>query len=163
MRPTLAGKVLFWLAAALVIPGMALGLSSDDGDPIWPDGLVLLGAGGAVLMLYGVLVCARRVAWIGEAGAGRPLLQGGILLAVGTACLGGGLLHLDPGGPWRLLTIPVILLVGFESMRTAFFRSREEVAAESAGLRRHSVISGTWLFALGWPLFLLWALGVVEL
>lgn len=89
VSPALLGKVLFWGAAAFVLPGL-LGLPRD-GEALWEDGLVLFIPGGALLILYGVL---------------------------------------------------------------SFFGV--------ARMRRRTIISGTWLFALGWPLFLLWALGVVD-
>lgn len=158
MSPALRGKLLFYLAGAFVLPGVVLGIERRGVPPIWADGLILLIPGGAVLIVYGALAYAGLATWIGL-GAHRGRLAGAILAATGLACLGGGLDHLDPDRPWRVLTIPLILVGGLASLWAAVTRSGKLTAGLS-GARGPLVVAGLWLFGLGWPVLILWAVGV---
>ena len=56
--------MLFWLAMAMLLPAIVLGLSKSE-RPILEPARGLFVPAGAVLMLYGALVWRGRAQWIG--------------------------------------------------------------------------------------------------
>jgi hypothetical protein len=155
------GWVLFWLAAAFLLPAVFLGLSKS-GRPAWEPGRGLFAPGGAVLMIYGALVWLEQARWIGL-GADEPRRSGSVLFVLGLALVGAGLAHMTQAEGWRLLTIPAIIGGGLFSLREAWRGKRGALHRINHFASRHSwwmTRAGLWLFGLTWPLFVLWALGL---
>jgi peptidoglycan/LPS O-acetylase OafA/YrhL len=102
------GRALRTLAyIGSTLAGIGLFVSFEqDGAAVWPDGRLLLIAGGASFVVYGAWIA--RSAWPPE----RPeppvttrAIGIGFVLG-GLAMIGGGVDHLDPDGPWLLLCLP---------------------------------------------------------
>lgn len=152
------GQALFWLAAALLLPAIFLGLSKH-GDPVWEPARALFAPAGAVLMIYGVLVWHTQARWIGLA-ADRPRRAGSVLFVLGCALVGVGLAHVTGTDGWRLLTIPAIVGGGLLSLREAW-RGKRGTLYQLSRVSRYSwwaTRGGLWRFGLTWPLLVLWAL-----
>lgn len=77
------GWLLFVAAMACLLPAVVLGLSRS-GTPIWQPALLALLPGGALALLYGVLVKRRSARWIGLF-AEEPDRVGSIIAAGGLA------------------------------------------------------------------------------
>jgi hypothetical protein len=156
--------MLFWLAMAMLLPAIVLGLSKSE-RPILESARGLFAPGGAVLMLYGALVWRERAQWIGL-GADEPRRAGVVLLALGLAALAAGLAEVTGADAWRVFMIPAIVGGGVLSLREAWrgkrgtlYRINEFDSSYSWWLAR----AGLWMFGLSSPLLVLWALGVQSL
>ena len=155
-RRTLA-KVLFHLAVWPVSIGVIVGVE------IWTPAQVLLIAGGAVLLVLGVLTAAGTVPPLDEDKhtVGAALVAG----LLGLAAVGFGLESVDEPRPWSVLMLPAIVVGGVWCLRVGIGSGRSPV------LRRPA--EGTWgppwaartgfiMFGLTWPWFALVALGLAE-
>jgi hypothetical protein len=74
-----------------------------------------------------------------------------------------GLEHLDPARPWTLLAIPMITLLGLLTLREARRGRPSVILRRTRGWYGLRARAGAWMFGLCWPVFVLWALGVVRL
>ena len=102
------GRVLRSLAyIGSTLAGIGLLVSYErDNHAIWPDGQLLLIAGGVSFVVYGAWIA--RSAWpsdrpeppVTTRATGIGFVLGGL------AMIGGGVDHLDPDGPWLLLCLP---------------------------------------------------------
>ena len=153
--------MLFWLAMAMLLPAIVLGLSKSE-RPILESARGLFAPGGAVLMLYGALVWRERAQWIGL-GADEPRRAGVVLFALGLAALGAGLAEVTGADAWRVLMIPAIVGGGVLSLREAWRGKRGTLYRINEFDSRYSwwlARAGLWMFGLSWPLLVLWALGM---
>jgi hypothetical protein len=87
-----------WLAAA----GLVLGVGRD-GEGIWPDGRLLLIAGGVLFLVYAAWAPRQRTP-ADKLPASKEAIGAAL---VGVGLIGGGVDHLDPDGPWLLLCAPI--------------------------------------------------------
>ena len=152
--------IVFLLPVCLLAAGTVLGLSRR-GEPMWEPARVLWIPGGALLILYGVLVRNRVVRpHRPDASIDMVTLVAG---AVGLAFMGVGLEHVHPAGPWTVFTLPAIIGGGLLCLRLARQGKRNRFVREMEEDRSPWLIRpGLWMFGLTWPLFALWAIGVVE-
>jgi hypothetical protein len=111
------GKVLFWAAMAFLLPAIFLGLSKR-GEPLWEPARTLAIPGGALALVYAWLIAVRRARWIGLF-ADEPAKVARVIAAIGLGAIGFALDALDAGQAWRVLTIPMTLLVGVAMVRQA--------------------------------------------
>jgi hypothetical protein len=153
--------MLFWLAMAMLLPAIVLGLSKGE-RPLLESARGLFAPGGAVLMLYGALVWRERAQWIGL-GAGEPRRAGVVLFALGLASLGAGLAEVTGADAWRVFMVPAIVGAGALALREAWRGKRGTLYRINEFDSWYSwwlVRAGLWMFGLSWPLLLLWALGL---
>jgi hypothetical protein len=160
-KPRPVVRALGWVILACLTGAAILGLSRY-GDPVWRPARALAVPAGALMVLQSTLLGGRRAHPMVAIPAG-PMLAPGVFVC-GLGFLGLGLEHLDPARPWTILAIPMIVLLGLLSLREAR-RGRRSVLLRERGGGWHGFLAraGLWMFGLCWPLFVLWALGVVRL
>lgn len=150
--------MLFHLVWPLAV-GVIVGLE------FWAPARVLLVPGGALLVLFGVLVAAGTIP--AHQSDAHPVLVVFVAGLIGLAAIGFGLESVDEPRPWSVLMLPAIVVGGVWCLRVGL--SRRE---SSAVLRRAA--DHTWgppwaaragfiMFGLAWPWFGLVVLGLAEL
>jgi hypothetical protein len=95
------------------------------GEPLWPDGRLLLVAAGVAFLAYGAWTSIWRPPE--EVRAKVPLRWTAVwLMLLGLGMVGGGVDHLDPGGPWLLLCAPL----GAVTLWYAWYMGEQEDEAD---------------------------------
>jgi hypothetical protein len=115
------------------------------------------------MMLQSTLLDGRRAHPIVAVPSNPNFAPG--LFTCGLGIAGLGLEHLDPARPWSLLAIPIIVLLGLLCLREAVRGKESVLMRQAAGnWERFWIRVGAWMFGLlGWPIIVLWAVGVMEL
>ena len=75
-----------------------------------------------------------------------------------------GLEHLDPARAWSLLAVPMIVFLGLLFLREAYRGKLSMLLRETSGrVERFWARLGMWMFGLSWPVFVLWAIGIIDI
>ena len=119
-----------------------------------------------LLIVYGILVRNEVVrAHREDASADTVTALTG---AAGLAFIGGGLEAFLGSPEWRVFMLPAIVGGGVMSLRLAWMGTRHPFVRELRGTaggasERRGIRSGLWMLGLSWPMFALWAIGLITL
>jgi hypothetical protein len=154
-------KLLWWLTLGCLLIAVFLGLSKR-GEPLWTAARAFFVPAGLLMVLQSVLLDDRRAHPIIRIAPNRALAPGLFTCGLGVAAL--GLEHLDPPRAWSLLAVPMIVFLGLLFLREAYRGKLSMLLRETSGrVERFWARLGMWMFGLSWPVFVLWAIGIVDI